>query len=423
MLLSRTFKHILCATSHPTLAWCDESGAVTEVLSGPNIWALAFERARELKKAGARPGNRITSSPQGKEFIVDLFAAMIGHFVLVPDDSSPRGITLTPNSQMLFQKGVFLEMKTSGSSGEPKTRYYTQEGIEQQLKTHANYFLSPVETERLALLPWGHAFGLVLDLLLGIYSKSVIFCPTEDKLRGSRKWITSMLNTHPIYHMALVPRQLELILFNGRLSPRAPEVVFVGGASLTQSLTQRSRTWLGNGQLIEGYGLTEAGPGVLLDGRPIGCEIKVKDGILFVRSSSWSLSETLEESPDWNSTEDLCLENESGSLNVTCRASHRIKSSSGTWVNLSNIESQIALSVNARTVTLKPCPQGLQVFLLLEEALSEEKRCLMSERLLQSTGLASELFEIVVDQSAENLLEQSRGKDLSHFFENQRLVS
>lgn len=423
MHLSRVFKNILNGTSHPTLAWCDQSGNTIEVLSGPNIWTLAFERSKELKNNGAKPGDRISSPPHGKEFVIDLFAAMIGHFVLVPDESYPRGILPTSNSIALRRKGVFIEMKTSGSSGKPKTRYYTRSGVHQQLENHADFFNSVVEAERLSILPWGHAFGLVLDLLLGLFSKSVIYCPLDEKLRGYRKWITTMLDTYAIHHLAVVPRQLELILFNNRLSPCAPKVVFVGGASLNHSLIERSQSWLGAGKLIEGYGLTEAGPGVLLDGRPIGCEVKVQEGILYVRSPSWSLTETLEESADWNSTDDLCLINESGSLTITCRASHQIKSCSGIWLNLSTIESQLARITSARSVTLKPSSKGLKVFLLLDGALSAEKKDWISERLWQSTGLSTELFEIIIDSSTENLLELSRGKDLSQFFENQRLVS
>lgn len=423
MHLSRDFKSILTGTSHPTLAWCDQSGRIVEVLSGPNIWALAFERSKELKKNGARPGDRLSSPPHGKEFVIDLFAAMIGHYVLVPDESSPRRIIPTSNSLALRRKGVLLEMKTSGTSGRPKTVYYTRSGVHQQLVTHADVFQSLIETERLSILPWGHAFGLVLDLLLGLFSKSVIYCPADEKFRGHRKWIATMLDAYGIHHLALVPRQLELILFNNRISPCAPKVLFVGGATLSHSLTERSQSWLGNGKLIEGYGLTEAGPGVLLDGRPVGCEVKEQDGILYVRSSSWSLSETLEESSDWNSTDDLCRQNEAGSWTITCRASHQIKSCSGTWLNLSTIESQLARSISARSVNLKPSPIGLKVFLLVDGALSAEKKSWLSERLLQSTGLSTELFEIVADQSTETMLELSRGKDLSQFFENQRLVS
>lgn len=423
MHLSRIFKNILNGTSHPTLAWCDHSGSMLEVLSGPNIWTLAFDRSKELKQNGARPGDRISSPPHGKEFVIDLFAAMIGHFVLVPDESSLRRILPTPNAIALRRKGVFLEMKTSGSSGRRKTVYYTRSGVQQQLETHADFFQSVAETERLSILPWGHAFGLVLDLLLGLFSKSVIYCPADEKLRGYRRWIATMLDTYPIHHLALVPRQLELILFNNRLLPCAPKVVFVGGASLSHSLIERSQCWLGDGKLIEGYGLTEAGPGVLLDGRPVGCEVKVQEGILYVRSLSWSLSETLEESSDWNSTDDLCLINESGALTITSRASHQIKSCSGTWINLSTIESQLALTASARSVTLKPTTKGLQVFLLLDGALSAEKKTRISERLWQSTGLKSELIEIVADQSTETMLELSQGKDLSQFFEKKLLVS
>lgn len=422
MELSRAFKQILCDVSHPTLAWCDQAGSIVETLSGPNIWSLAVERSKELKQSGMRPGDRLRSNPHGKSFIVDLFAAMIGHFVLVPEDPSVPSIVPNTDPKKLYKEDVFLELKTSGSTGVPKLRYYTRRGILQQLQSHAAYFNDPTETERLSVLPWGHAFGLVLDLLLGIYSKSVIYAPATEKLRASRKWMATMLDTYDVQHLALVPRQLELILLDQRLTPRAPKVIFVGGASLSPSISERAFTWLGAGRMVEGYGLTEAGPGVLLDGKAIGCEVKIENGELFVRSSSWTLNESLEASSDWNATEDLCVEQPSGKIDVICRASRRIKSSSGTWVNLASVEEAIARTIGARIVSLKPNQNGLQVILFLDAALSEEKRNWVTDRLRQSTGLESALREIVVDQTTEKLLEQARGKDLSHFFDLQQVA-
>ncbi len=422
MDLSRTFRNILCDLQHPSVAWCDEFGKVSEVLSGPNIWSLAFERSTELKRLGARPGDRISSPSFGKEFIIDFFASIIGHYVFVPDDSKPRGILQSTNSHALRNKDILLELKTSGSTGEPKTRYYTRQGILLQLKNHSEFFSYQSETERLAILPWGHAFGLVLDLVLGLYSKSVVYCPADQKLRGSRKWMTTMLDTYNIQHLSLVPRQLELILYNNRQTPRAPDSIFIGGARLNHSLAERCKDWIKEGKVYEGYGLTEAGPGVLLNGRAIGCEVKIKDGELFVKSESWSLGDDLKTPCDWQPTNDLCVETDDGRIDVICRASEKIKSSSGQWINLKTLEENLLKDINALNVSIKPTQNGLQVFVFVEFNLSLTKKDCAIERLYQFSGLTCSLYEIVVDDRTENLLENSRGKDLSHFFETQQLM-
>lgn len=422
MELSRVFKKILCDTKHPVMAWCDQSGAIVETLSGPNIWTLSYERFTELKKQGARPGDRLFSQAGGKRFVIDLFASLIGHFVFVPCDTDRRDFVSYKDRELLYQCGVALELKTSGTTGSPKTCYYTRQGLLLQLQSHAEYFNYPAESERLCILPWGHAFGLVLDLMLGLFSKSVMFCPLNEKFRGSRKWIVNMLNSHEIDHVALVPRQLELMLLDKRLYPRAPKLIYVGGAKLSPSLLTRTKNWLGFSKIVEGYGLTEAGPGVLLNGQPVGCETKIQEGVLFVKSKSWCLDENFNEPDEWMPTNDFCHLTEERLIRVLCRSSQRIKSTAGLWVNLALIEEHIAKFLDARSVSIKPQAEGLGVVVFVDQQLGEEQRIWITEHLLKYTGQGSIIREIVLNEQTEKFLESSRGKDLSHFFESQELM-
>jgi long-subunit acyl-CoA synthetase (AMP-forming) len=94
---------------------------------------------------------------------------------------------------------------------------------------------------------------------------------------------------------------------------------------------------------VDGYGLTECGPGVLLDGRPVGCEVRIDEGSgeLLVRSQFLGLFRGREQRLDefgWLKTQDIVECEGTGRVAVLGRIDSAWKDPAGKWVTLRDIE-------------------------------------------------------------------------------------
>lgn len=150
----------------------------------------------------------------------------------------------------------------------------------------------------LSVLPWHHAFGLILDLLAGLLAGAEIF--RLERLGGDPDRLLSLVHDQPVRHLNAVPITLERL----RQSERGAALLrgltggLVGGAPVSAGLAD----FLSQTRLRVGYGQTEASPGICLGapgefsaswlGRPVGCRVRVDaDGVLAFSGANAALGE------------------------------------------------------------------------------------------------------------------------------------
>ena len=115
----------------------------------------------------------------------------------------------------------------------------------------------------LSILPWTHAFGLIIDLLPALLAGGVV---VRDPAGGrDPRSMADLLRRERITHLSGVPLAYRrLVEYTGDDSLlRQLRGGVVGGAAVTPSLAEL----LAGTHLRVGYGLTEASPGLSL-GRP-----------------------------------------------------------------------------------------------------------------------------------------------------------
>lgn len=121
----------------------------------------------------------------------------------------------------------------------------------------------------------------------------------------------------------------------------------VGGAVISENLKNKASNLFG--EFIEGYGLTECAGGVLLNGKPNGCEVRLKpvDAVKSTVFELWIKSESLGQftnQDEWNDSEgffkttDLVEVKNNGDYRVLGRSGSLIKTTQGVWTQISDIE-------------------------------------------------------------------------------------
>lgn len=173
-------------------------------------------------------------------------------------------------------------LRTSGTTGTPTWVALSDRNVLSVLASHMPH-LDLKNARALSVLPWFHAFGLILDFLPALLSETeIIRDPNggrdpEELLRLTRAWGAT--------HLSAVP----LVIDRLKQTDGGPEMLcslsggIVGGAPVAGSLAQL----LSGTSLRAGYGQTEASPGITLGppghwaanylGQPLGCEIRIDD--------------------------------------------------------------------------------------------------------------------------------------------------
>jgi long-subunit acyl-CoA synthetase (AMP-forming) len=206
--------------------------------------------------------------------LIDEAGAIRAH----PDQ--PRELSLHP-AVILF---------TSGSQGSGHAVALSEEALLHVATTHHAELGFPPGTPVLSYLPWSHAFGFTLELLMGLLFEARLE-PVE-----AQQLPQALARTRDAFLFS-VPRILER-LEDSTLESLAGGII--GGAPVRGELRRR----LARTRLRVGYGQTECGPGVCLGrpgewdeddfiGRPVGCEVALRpdsadaqDSQLFVRGSN-----------------------------------------------------------------------------------------------------------------------------------------
>ncbi len=245
-----------------------------------------------------------------------------------------------------------LILATSGTTGSPRWVILSEGNLRSVLSGHLP--LLGLEGARvLSILPWTHAFGLIIDLLPALLAGAVVVRDPEGG-RDPRSMV-DLIARERITHLSAVPLAYRRLADHSGDDAllRSLRGGVVGGAPVTPSLAGL----LANTRLRVGYGLTEASPGLALGdpgawppytlGRPVGCRVRLnRDGGLQFRGPNaclgfWSGGSLHRLEPDrWVDTGDL-VEIHEGGLIYRGRTDDRFKLENGRWIPAGECEARL----------------------------------------------------------------------------------
>jgi hypothetical protein len=256
---------------------------------------------------------------------------------------------------------------------------YESQHTLRQIHLHSAYLKSHSCAKRIQILPLYHTFGLVLDLAVGIDLKQQITFFDPEQIR-SGSWLKNRFfySTAEPWDVALTPR-LAYIAYLKLKSSTPRGLIHLGGARSSSLLKEQLKECFSH--VIEGYGLTECGPGVLMQGQPLGCEVRLKDigsdlGILQIKSPTmgiWQDPSVLDKQQDivlsdassalsdwdedWFNSYDLAIYSKN-SFEVLGRLGRYLKSYDGCWIFLDFLEYQLENHFQILAIKLYVCSSG-----------------------------------------------------------------
>lgn len=178
-------------------------------------------------------------------------------------------------------------LRTSGTTALATWVALSDRNVLSVLASHLPHF-SLRNARVLSVLPWTHAFGLVLDLLPALFAGAEI---VRDPNGGrDPTHLTALHKEWGVTHLSAVPLTIRELIN----TPGGPQLLsdldggIVGGAPVAGPLAME----LNETSLRAGYGQTEAAPGIALGapgdwaahylGRSVGCSVEVSpEGELF----------------------------------------------------------------------------------------------------------------------------------------------
>ena len=301
--LFEAFKKKLKSQSVPVLT--KFNGEEEEFLSAANIFTLVLSRARELRKLGLSKGQVLLKEPSDFNTIVDFLACVkLGatyfphlkeeQLKFVQQYGGEYDFERIDNGYILkgklnwHHKDIYypLVVATSGTKNRKIVSYH-EKGLLFQLSSHEKVFRKFNFNHKLSLLPKNHCFGMVLDLLLGVFMGNYITFLDRDFTLASLKRIFKF---NEIDFITCVPKHIDMLnefakKDSSLKSSLKGVTCFYGGAHLSSKSYDRAKQYFY--AIVEGYGLTEAGPGVLINRQPIpGVEVSLVDQKLCLSSPS-----------------------------------------------------------------------------------------------------------------------------------------
>ena len=388
----------------------DSSGTAELLADGIRLSATALHHGandwcRALRRAGITRGDRVICAlPNGTAFAQLLVAALADGVTLVPvppdEDVIPlldaldariaiARTSLHPNVAVPSRTGgppsgpmtprhasartdtVAFLLRTSGSSGAPRWIALQESGVLAVVDSHLPH-LAMDGSSALCVLPWHHAFGLVLGLMPALLRARRIVT-TAAPLRDMAA-IVALASETSVSHLSMVPLTARRLsdTADGMALLRTLDGGLVGGAPIDASLAAQ----LTATRLRVGYGQTEASPGIMMSepgefsagflGRPVGCEVRIDaDGVLAFRGPNvcggiWHNGALQPlDALRWQRTDDI-VSVSAGAYTFLSRASASFKLSNGTLVVPPVIEGAVRLRVPRLTeLVLTPTPQQL----------------------------------------------------------------
>lgn len=317
--------------SRPLVAFDSET-----IMPAASLWTGARAWIDVFRSAGLTAGDRlIVALPPSPAFLQILLAALWDRLTLAllpPRDGSGVGLSsimdaldacavVTPEASEACWtaspagnpiKGARplrpstgprtpdarLLLRTSGTTGagyRGRGRWIalSDPNIWAVLQSHRPKLAHGPTTRVLSVLPWHHAFGLIIDLLPALLDgATVVRDPaggrdTASLLQYGRQW--------SVTHCAMVPLTATRLAADagGRTFLQGLAGGVIGGAAVPRALADVLSTT----RLRAGYGQTEASPGIALGapgdweyhylGQPLGCQVRISDaGELLFRGAN-----------------------------------------------------------------------------------------------------------------------------------------
>jgi acyl-CoA synthetase (AMP-forming)/AMP-acid ligase II len=363
-----------------------------QIWTAASLWAGSRQWVRAFRAAGLQPGDRIVCAlPPGAAFVQLLIASLweelslaivpardvdalrgplllsaLDARLLICDDAAGAHVcapgsagwpeTALPALRVSREAptpDVRLLLRTTGTAGDAKWVALSDVNLLSVIDSHAPR-LALAGACVLSVLPWHHAFGLVLGLLTSLlHADEIVRDPNGGRDVAA---LLDVAASHPVTHMDLVPLLASRLLEDARGAAlmRALRGGIVGGAPVSESLCSA----LCATRLRVGYGQTEAAPGILLGepsewsdrflGRAIGCEVRVDDdGVLVFRGENacvgaWTDGALRREPPDrWVRTGDMVEAISPDAYRLVGRASDSFKLSNGRMVDAARLEDHL----------------------------------------------------------------------------------
>lgn len=298
---------------------CDEplpaliaDGTITPAASlwtGSRLWVDAF-RAQDLQ-----PGDRLVIGlPPSTAFVQVLVAALWEQLtvVLAPPDTEATALlepldgraAVTPDGgshawasdEYAGPRSTPDALRSPRTERTPDVRFLlrtsgthhgrwvalSDRNVLSVLASHLPHFALR-NARMLSVLPWTHAFGLVLDLFPALLADAELIRDPD----GGRNpdGLVSLRDAWGTTHLSAVPLTIQRLLDHsgGRALVRDLQGGIVGGAPVSAPLANH----LTDTALRAGYGQTEASPGITLGargewsahylGHPVGCSVTLAD--------------------------------------------------------------------------------------------------------------------------------------------------
>jgi acyl-CoA synthetase (AMP-forming)/AMP-acid ligase II len=289
----------------------------------------------------------------------------------------PRRGPPTPDARFLLE--------TSGTTGAPRRLALSDANVRAVLASHAPP-LPLAGATVLSVLPWHHAFGLVLELLPALRAGATL---VRERSGGrDAAAVLAAAAAYPVTHLFAVPLTVRRLTE----APGGPELLrrlqggVVGGAPADAALA----AGLAGTRLRAGYGQTEASPGITLGapgawhagalGRPVGCEVRLDaDGVLAFRGPNAHLGvwhaaadgagALLVEPPGrWVRTGDLARAAPDGTYTFEGRVAESFKLENGRFVPAAAVEARVRARWPHVTEALLSSPDGRALVLAVSTA-------------------------------------------------------
>ena len=409
------------------------SGNRQEILSAANVYTMALDKAKKLRSMGFTQGDTLLEVPEDLTVLAHFLACLkLGISYCPVNESVFNQIKDNQIDGLQFNEGKLIRdldylpgtesyailLFTSGTTRQ-KLVGVKESHILFQLESHREALADLKAESRLSVLPKFHCFGMILDLFLGVLQSNYIYFLGSGEFRKAR--LEQLLTTESINLICGVPKHLDLLIQYSERSSLIFEKMkemsfFVGGAALReeQRLSAQSRFQ----RLIIGYGLTEAGPGVLIDGKPIpGVSVEIRQNKLLVTSPSICDFEGK------NDDEVLVVEDigvkKKGLVKIFGRSDRFLKDSKGVMLHYSEVQKDIFLKYGA-IVNFEKIDQKVAMVEIIgsEPVLTESNRREILNLFPSICGIKNIEKEKILD-----ILEKTRVKSSDDIFrENNREI-
>lgn len=367
------------------------------IIPGATLWTGARVWVKAFRELGLRPGDRVavrlartpsfvmvtiacwwegltlcplpeSMSPGEVESAIDELDARLvissdsfGYALGTDAAGAPADASkIVPREGGVSSEGIALIMSTSGTSGRVKRVALTVDNLLAQLESHTEALGVTPADRVLSVLPWHHAFGLLVDLWPALLGGGTVY--VEPGGGRDPRAVLAAIEEVDATRLSMVPLLAERLLSLPEAFTRVRSLQgVIGGAPVEASLAQRLR----GSSLRVGYGQTEASPGICLGapgdfssgwiGEPVGCETRLEAGELLVRGPNvcaglWDRGvHRVSDADGWLATGDLVAPSGDGYAFVG-RLDDRFKLSNGRMIEAPTLERAISAELSGLAV-------------------------------------------------------------------------